>query len=129
MREEVATNPTVAKMNGMVIRHVYGTLSDSSVFHEIRIVENTIPVAPATEFVAFWRISIIGKPSALLSASSTFPMQNRTASVIEKPIVPLIMTEDIIPRGMTTSAFLISSAIKKLANCGHNRHLQLGRNK
>lgn len=69
-----------------------------------------MPVAPPTEFVAFRNTWMNGNPVSVSMSLSMSPRQKVYVMSMTKPVVPLRIRVQTIPKGRTREASLISSA-------------------
>jgi hypothetical protein len=71
----------------------------------------TIAVPPEMELVALVKTSMKGKFVGVDNAALISPKQNRSATTMANPSIPLRSTETHMLRGMTVDAFSTSSAL------------------
>lgn len=70
-----------------------------------------ITALPATDLVACRKIAMKGYPVGVLRTASISVNENRAASIMANPSVPLSKILNRIDRGITTAALRISSDI------------------
>jgi len=70
-----------------------------------------IPVAAGTDPVEFRKTWMKGKPVVEARTLSMSPTQNASVTIMTKPVEPLRISVQTMPKGRTRDASLISSAV------------------